>query len=114
LELKRDKGIWSFVSPIAFGEAEPTDVLTILSGLNITHVDEKNSDFVKDGETDLAKYNLDPAQADVLRIEVWHDQSQAAAVVGTSKKEGEKYFAAIDDPTSKTPRHCKGCGRKCG
>ncbi|NBO91443.1 MAG: DUF4340 domain-containing protein [Planctomycetia bacterium] len=102
LELKRDKGIWSFVSPTAFGEAEPTDVLTILAGLNITHVDEKNSDFVKDGETDLAKYNLDPAQADVLRIEVWHDQSQAAAVVGTSKKEGEKYFAAIDDPTSKT------------
>ncbi|MGL4552999.1 MAG: DUF4340 domain-containing protein, partial [Gemmataceae bacterium] len=100
LELKRDKGVWSYVTP-AFGEADAADVVTALGMLTVHHVDDKASDFVKDGEADLAKYHLDE-KSEPLRIEAWHGDRPTAVLFGVGKKDGEKYFAAVDTPGGKT------------
>jgi hypothetical protein len=96
VELKKEGGAWEYVQP-AYGEADATALITALNGLTVFYTDEKTNDFVKDqvpaGE--LAKYNLDPAKGDVLRIEVTKGNGKkASAVIGVKKKDGDKYFAA--------------------
>jgi hypothetical protein len=96
VELKKDKGGWRYVTP-AYGEADASSLTSALAGLSVMHVDDKLSDFVKDGvpAEKWADYHLDPARADVLRVEVTHEKGKpTAALIGVSKKDGEKFYAA--------------------
>ncbi len=98
VELKKDKGGWRYVTP-AYGEADASGLISALTGLTVSHIDEKTSDFVKDGvpPEDWAKYNLDPAKGDVLRVEVTREKGKpSAAYIGVSKKDGDRFFAAAE------------------
>lgn len=87
-------------------------VLTALSNIRVSHTDEKVTDYVADAATDLAKYGLDPAKDRILKLSI--DRSVVAKAVGeekagpptnvpvtllvaVGKKDGEKYFAALDE-----------------
>lgn len=87
-------------------------VLTALSNIRVSHTDEKVTDYVADAATDLAKYGLDPAKDRILKLSI--DRSVVAKAVGeekagppanvpvtllvaVGKKEGDKYFAALDE-----------------
>jgi hypothetical protein len=69
VELTRSKDRWRLVQP-PYGDAEVGDLLTKLGDIRVSYKDDKDNDFVADGVTDLAKYHLDPAKNEVLRIEV--------------------------------------------
>jgi hypothetical protein len=100
IELAKDNERWRLVNP-SYGDVDATDLLARLGDLKVSHRNDKDSDFVKDQVTSLADYHLDASKADVLRIEVSKGEgakkSKAVLLVGTSKKEGEKYFATLDE-----------------
>jgi hypothetical protein len=120
LELKKTTdGRWQYVKP-PYGDAEvdgspgdpggdkaPTGVqslLTDISNLRVDYRADNDNDFVADDVKDLAKYNLDPSNPDVLRIEIQRSETggktaTAALLVGVSKKvddKSDKYYARLD------------------
>jgi hypothetical protein len=127
VELKKaGEDRWQFVKP-PYGDAEVQDnqafapdkppsgvqpMLTDLTDLRVDYTDSKVNDFVADNVEDLAKYNLDPAKSDVLRVEVERvDQaggagdkadkktSRAVLLVGVGKKaedKADKYYATLE------------------
>jgi hypothetical protein len=101
---RKEKSTWRMVEP-PYGDADIGDLLGSLSGLSVGYTSDKDNDYVKDGVTNLAEYNLDPAKAEVLRIEVKVGEGDKAKtrtlLVGTSKKVGEKYYAALDEGKTK-------------
>lgn len=103
VELKKDKGSWAYVQP-PYGEADVGTLLTNLGNLTISHTDATTTDFVADAVPvgELGKYHLDAAREDVLRIEVRTKDGTTAALIGVGKKEGDRYFATVDDPKGKT------------
>ncbi len=128
VELKKgSEDRWAYVQP-AYGDAQNTgtdqpaadkppgnvqSVLTDLSNLRV----EGEKGFVQDDAKDLAKYHLDPAKDDILRIEIERVEeiakdaggnkekktSKAALLVGVGKKveKSEQYYAYLDDPDHK-------------
>jgi hypothetical protein len=108
VEFQKQKGAWKMVQP-PYGDADVSDLLSAITGLSVSHTSVKDTDFVKDGVTNLAEYNLDPKKADVLRIEVTRGEGKKAAttalLVGVSKSLGakgsEKYYAALDEGKAK-------------
>jgi hypothetical protein len=92
LELKKSGSRWAYVTP-AYGEAELGDLLTTLSNVRVAYTDDETNDFVADGEKDLSKYHLDSSKAEVLTIEGQVGNRTLKALIGVSKKEGEKLFA---------------------
>jgi len=112
---------WGDAEPGAFGVQETPDqipggvngVLSNLSNIRVVYTDEKSNDYVADEATDLAKYGLDPAKDRVLKISILRNVTEKSTdlgkpgatrevpvtlLVGLGKKEGEKYFAALDGP----------------
>jgi hypothetical protein len=104
VELRKEKDHWRMVQP-PYGDADTSNLLNNVTGLTMHYSSDKDSDFVADNVKDLAKYHLDPAKAEVLRIEVTRGDEKTAtttaAVVAVSKKEGEKYYAALDEGKTK-------------
>ncbi len=126
VELKKaGEDRWQYVKPPygdaevqgnqAFGPDKPPSgvqsMLVDLTDLRVDYTDSKKNDFVADNVTDLAKYNLDPAKDDVLRIEVERvDQagdkdkktSRAVLLVGAGKKSDnpDKYYATLEGSKS--------------
>lgn len=102
VELKKEKDRWLLVKP-PYGSVDASDLVSRLGDLRVDHRSEKETDFVADGVEDLAKYHLDPAKADVLRITVTRgdgkDAKATTAVIGISKEvEGKKkYYAAVEE-----------------
>jgi hypothetical protein len=134
VSLKKDADSrWVFVKPegygladyegdvTAFDKTKPIsglkNVLDDLANLKVEYKDEKDNDFVADdvSPTDLAKYELDPAKNNVLRIEIERvesvkageggkDDKKTAKVVllvgGVAKKDAEgkpeKYYACLE------------------
>jgi hypothetical protein len=99
VELTKDKERWVMSQP-PYGDIEIGQLLELLTNLRVEHKDAKTTDFVKDGVTDLAEYNLD-AGKEVLRIDITRGEgdkkSTKSILVGTSKKVNEKsYYAALD------------------
>jgi len=92
LELTRPLNQWRYVQP-PYGEADLGDLLTALGGIRVAYSDDQNNDFVANEVKDLAKYHLDASKAEVLSIEVSIKGQKYQALIGVSKKEGEKYFA---------------------
>jgi hypothetical protein len=111
---------WGDAEMGAFGAPEEKEktpagvnaVLTAISNIRVSHTDEKVTDYVADAATDLAKYGLDPSKDRILKLSI--DRSVVAKSVGddkagattnvpvtllvaVGKKEGEKYFAALDE-----------------
>jgi hypothetical protein len=129
LELKKaGEERWVYVRP-PYGDAQdkgtnpagddkpPSNVETALSDLSNLKV-ENAKDFIEDDAADLAKYNLDPAKNDILRIEIDRVESidknekgdkdkktrKVALLVGVGAKVGEKkdqYYACLDNPQHK-------------
>src|SRR5262249_25609054 len=109
---KVDTGNWKYTQP-PFGAAEmegepapppgtpnvekaPSGVRPLLNDLTALRVD-RPEDFVADGvsDADLAKYNLDPAKDQVLRVEIEKSEgtkedkkpaTKAALLVGVGKQ----------------------------
>jgi hypothetical protein len=110
VEFRREKTNWRMVKP-PYGDADVSDLLTAITGLSVSHTSDKDTDFVKDGVTNLAEYNLDPAKKDVLRIAVTRGEGTKAVTtallvgvskkVGDSKKGDDKYYAALDEGKAK-------------
>jgi hypothetical protein len=129
VELKKvNEDRWQYVKP-PYGDAEvqgnqafapdkaPASVQSMLvdvTDLRVEYTDSEHNDFVADNVTDLAKYNLDPAKNDVLRVEV-ERVDQAAAdgkekktshrvlLVGVGKKvddKSDKYYATLEGSKS--------------
>ena len=92
LELSRPLNQWRYVQP-PYGEADLGDLLSALSGVRVAYNDDQNNDFVANEVKDLAKYHLDASKAEVLSIEASIKGQKYQALIGVSKKEGEKYFA---------------------
>lgn len=114
---------WTYAQP-PYGDAQangtdqpdkpPTNVQSIVSDLSALKVDS-DKDFVADDAKDLGKYHLDPAKDDLLRIDVDRLEeiaggsegkkekktAKVALVVGIGKKEGDKYYSYLDEPTHK-------------
>ncbi len=111
---------WGEAEMGAFGAPDEKDkapagvnaVLTALSNIRVIHTDEMVTDFVADATTDLAKYGLDPAKDKILKLSI--DKALVAKpteagkagpasivpvtlLVGVGKKEGDKYFATLDE-----------------
>ena len=102
-----------------YGEADISDLVSAISGFTVNYISEKDNDFVAHDVTDLAKYNLDPAKAEVLRLEFTKGEGKEATttalLVGVSKKvgdkivaekggdkkEGDKFYAALDQGKAK-------------
>jgi hypothetical protein len=126
VELKKsaDEDLWVYVKP-PYGRAEstggaatppgpgksPDNVGTLLTDLTELKV-EKPEDFVADGVTDLARYNLDPAKGDVLRVAVDRTEevsgepgrkerktTHRVLLVGVGKKvdKADQYYACLED-----------------
>lgn len=126
IELKKnDEGTdrWNYIKP-PYGRAEydgsgapaagkaPDGVRNLLNDITNLKV-EKHEDFVADAVEDLAKYNLDPAKADVLKIAIDRTEeisgedgkkerktSHPVLLVGVSKKidaKGDQYYACLED-----------------
>jgi hypothetical protein len=112
---------WGDAEPGAFGVQEAPDkppsgvnaVLATLSNVRVSFTDDKVNDYVADAATDLAKYGLDPAKDRVLKIAIDRTVTEKSAdlgkpgpskqvpvtlLVALGKKEGDKYFAALDEP----------------
>jgi hypothetical protein len=117
VELRKEKDHWRMVQP-PYGDADISNLLNNITGLTVHYSNDKESDFVEDSAKDLAKYHLDPAKAEVLRIEVTRGDAKktttTAALVGVNKKlgdakdakdakplGGEKYYAALDEGQTK-------------
>jgi hypothetical protein len=105
VDFRKEGDNWRMVQP-PYGDADVSDLISAISGVQVSYVTDKDNDFVKDGVTDLAKYNLDPAKGDVLRIEVTRGEGKnaktTALLVGVGKKEkDDKFYAAIDDGKAK-------------
>ena len=104
VEFRKEKETWRMVQP-PYGDADVSDLLTSLTGLSVSYISEKDNDFVKDGVTKLAEYNLDPTKDDVLRIEVTRGDEKTPTtttmLIGVGKKVGEKYYAALDEGKTK-------------
>lgn len=111
--LSKDKDRWRMTDP-PYGEANISDLLSSLGRVSVSHVSDKDSDFVADGVTDLKKYGLDGK--DVLRIEVTRGRDKAAKTTtllvsdkksddkkGDDKKDGDKVFATLAPPGGKGP-----------
>jgi hypothetical protein len=129
VELKKgSEDRWGYVQP-PYGDAQasgtdtpatdkpPSNVQSVLTDISNLKVDS-NKDFVQDDATDLAKYHLDPAKDDILRIEIDRVEqitkdsegakekktAKVALVVGVGKKVDDKsdqYYAYLDDPKHK-------------
>jgi hypothetical protein len=102
IELKKENDRWRMVQP-PYGAIDATEFVSKLTDLKVDHKNDKETDFVKDGVSNLAEYHLDPARADVLRIAVTRGEGKKAstvtAVVGISKevKGQKKYYAAVEE-----------------
>lgn len=106
VELKKTGERWALVQP-PYGDADVTNLLNHVTGLNIDYRSDKENDFVAEDVKDLAKYHLDPAKSDVLSIAVTRGEGDKAvtarAILGAAKKvdKEEKYYAAVDAGDSK-------------
>jgi hypothetical protein len=103
IELKKESEGWRMIQPPA-GEVEVESLMSKVRDLKVEYRDPKDQDFVADGVTDLAKYNLDAAKQDVLRIEAVRGEKDKTAtyklLIGISKKvagpdgkEENRYYA---------------------
>jgi hypothetical protein len=132
VELKKlSEDRWQYVKP-PYGDAEvqgnqsfapdpapkaPAGVQSLLvdvTDLRVDYTDSKVNDFVADNVTDLAKYNLDPAKSDVLRVEVERvdspggegkekKTSRHVLLIGVGKKvdgKTDKYYATLEGSKS--------------
>lgn len=102
VELVKEKDRWKMTQP-PYGYVDLSDLLFKLSEVRVDHKNEKENDFVEDGVKDLAKFHLDPAKAEVLRLSVTRGEGKDAktttAVIGISKKidDDKKYYAALEE-----------------
>jgi hypothetical protein len=127
VELRKSDGEnWRYVQPpygaATSGDEEggagkaPGSVRPLLDGLRqlkVEYKDDKDNDFVADDVQDLARYHLDPAKDEVLRIKVERTETapaegeeeparkvvQAELLVGVGKKaegKGDKFYACLE------------------
>src|SRR5581483_2789165 len=124
---------WRFKQP-PFGEADeegdggspsspdkpPSGVRALvrdLANLRVDYTSDKENDFVADDVTDFAKYNLDPAKSEVMKIAIDRVEdikkdgdgqpekktAKITLLVGVGKKaegKGDKYYARRADENS--------------